>query len=308
MLEVSENIEALTAEILVYKEQTARNIFEIGKRLIKVKEILPHGTWGEWLKVKVDFSEVTAQRFMRCATEFSNTSTSTYLPSSHLFELLTLPTAQREDFMLENNTENMTVKELREAIKAKKAAEKQLQEAENKYQELQEEHAHMKENVNQMIIEKLDLQNKNAMLEDDCSDYQNLWSQSKLDNESLLEEIKEQKNLITELTSQIVIAKNGNLDNGTVAELTEKLNHAHNEIKKLTAKIDTPIVVEKIVERTPDNVLSRNLLKHYEAVEYNFSQLIDTLGEVQDDSLKNKYTAAMKAWLSSARESMDKKL
>lgn len=40
-------IDILTSEILLLKHQTAANIIEIGKRLIKVKEMLPHGEWGK---------------------------------------------------------------------------------------------------------------------------------------------------------------------------------------------------------------------------------------------------------------------
>lgn len=44
---VADQVEILTAEILVLKNQAAANIIEIGKRLIKVKEMLPHGEWGK---------------------------------------------------------------------------------------------------------------------------------------------------------------------------------------------------------------------------------------------------------------------
>lgn len=66
------NLEQLTAEILVFKQQTAVNIIEIGRRLIQVKEILPHGEWGKWLEERVEFSQWTANKFMRAANEFSN--------------------------------------------------------------------------------------------------------------------------------------------------------------------------------------------------------------------------------------------
>ena len=56
MQELTEfNIEKTTAEILMLKDQTAQNIIEIGKRLIKVKENLQHGEFTEWLKKRVEF-------------------------------------------------------------------------------------------------------------------------------------------------------------------------------------------------------------------------------------------------------------
>jgi len=65
-------IDTLTIEILILKQQTAQNIIEIGKRLVSAKQGLPHGEWGKYLKEKVDFSQVTANKFMRISEEYSN--------------------------------------------------------------------------------------------------------------------------------------------------------------------------------------------------------------------------------------------
>lgn len=126
------NLFAITAEIKVLKSQTARNIIEIGKRLIQAKEMLPHGQWEIWLETRADISRVTASRFMKIAKEFSNVSPATHLSSSKLFELLALPAEEREVFIQENPVEDMTKKELREAIKVKKELEKQVEELRNK--------------------------------------------------------------------------------------------------------------------------------------------------------------------------------
>ena len=62
-------IEIITAEIWAYKSQAGAAILEIGRRLIEAKAQLAHGEWLPWLKEKVEFSEATAQRFMRIARE-----------------------------------------------------------------------------------------------------------------------------------------------------------------------------------------------------------------------------------------------
>lgn len=132
------NIEKTTAEILILKEQTAQNIIEIGKRLIEVKENIGHGNFGEYLKDKVEFSRQTANRFMSIATEFSNCSALSNLGSTKLFLLAGLDEEDRQEVMQENNVEDMTTRELEQAVKEKKEIKKQL-EAEQEYsQELQD--------------------------------------------------------------------------------------------------------------------------------------------------------------------------
>ncbi|WP_234122593.1 DUF3102 domain-containing protein [Clostridium hydrogenum] len=96
-------IEQLTTEILVYERQTAQNIIEIVKRMIKVKESLPHGEWGNWLKEKVEFSPSTAKNFMRVANEFSNLSALKDLGATKIFALLDLPTEERDNFIAQEH-------------------------------------------------------------------------------------------------------------------------------------------------------------------------------------------------------------
>jgi hypothetical protein len=126
------NISQLTAEIVLLKNQTAQNIIEIGKRLIEVKEQLPHGEWGKWLEEKVEFTDRTAQKFMKVASEISNTNTYSHLTQSKVFALLDLPQEQRQDFIESNPVDEMTTRQLAQAIKEKKEVERQLEAERNK--------------------------------------------------------------------------------------------------------------------------------------------------------------------------------
>lgn len=133
------NIEKTTAEILMLKDQTAQNIIEIGKRLINVKENLPHGEFINWLEKKIDFSRYTANRFMKIATEFSNVSAVQHLGSRKLFALAGLDEEDRQELMQENNVEDMTTRQLEEVIKEKKEIKKQLAEEQEYIEELQKQ-------------------------------------------------------------------------------------------------------------------------------------------------------------------------
>lgn len=121
------DIESITAEIIQLKKNAGKAILDIGQRLIEAKAMLPHGEWLPWLTEQVEFSEITAQRFMRLAREWRNPSALTDLGATKALTLLALPPEERDSFMAENNVVDMTSRELEKAIRerdeARKAAE-----------------------------------------------------------------------------------------------------------------------------------------------------------------------------------------
>ena len=152
-------IETLTAEILILKQQTAVNIIEIGRRLIEVKESLPHGAWGKWLEERVEFSERTAQNFMRVAREFSKTQAIADLAPSKVFALLDVPANLREEFVESHQLESMTTRQikeearrLREAEEARRVAEARAKQAEEEIARLEEENAELRQANRELVI------------------------------------------------------------------------------------------------------------------------------------------------------------
>jgi hypothetical protein len=65
-------VQKRTAEIQELMKRTAQGIFDIGTKLIEVKELLGYGEFGNWLEHEFDWSEKTAQRFMAVATRFKS--------------------------------------------------------------------------------------------------------------------------------------------------------------------------------------------------------------------------------------------
>ena len=129
-VERARDIETITSEILDAKRAGGEAILTIGKGLIEAKALLSHGEWLPWLTEKVEFSESSAQRFMRLAREWSNPSTLTDLGASKALQLLALPEAEREEFLGETHEVNgeekavidMSARELAQAIKERDEA------------------------------------------------------------------------------------------------------------------------------------------------------------------------------------------
>jgi DNA repair exonuclease SbcCD ATPase subunit len=133
--------EAIAAEIRFIdaqaRQHVAHSALEIGKRLTEVKEQIPHGEWGVWLQTNVNYSQSTANNFMRLAEKYAGSPELTNLLSySQAVALLAVSDDEREQFVADNNVAEMSSRELAAAIKEKKELEKRLEE-EQKHQEEQ---------------------------------------------------------------------------------------------------------------------------------------------------------------------------
>ena len=138
------DISVITAEIKSIQQQANALALlyavEIGRRLEEAKRALPYGAWGDWLKNEVDFSQSTANNFMRLYEEYGSAQISIFgasvdsqtfanLPYSKALQLLAVPADEREAFAEEVGAADLSVKELKAAIeerdKARQEAEKQ---------------------------------------------------------------------------------------------------------------------------------------------------------------------------------------
>ena len=127
--ETTRDIEAVTGEIIHLKQALARNIVDIGLRLIEAKAMLPHGEWLPWLEERVRFSEKSAQNYMRVAREFPNPQLVADLGVRKALALLELPPSEREAFAEENGVVDMTSRELEKAIRERDEARRMAESA-----------------------------------------------------------------------------------------------------------------------------------------------------------------------------------
>lgn len=145
-------VETVTLEIRTLQHQAQGIILnyaiEIGRRLEEAKAMLPHGEWGAWLKRELDYSQSTAQNFMRVFREYGDSQQSLFggatksqtfgnLTYSKALRLLAIPDEdEREKFAVENDVEHMTIRELNEALKARDAAQEEAAAAQEETRKL----------------------------------------------------------------------------------------------------------------------------------------------------------------------------
>lgn len=139
------DIQTVTTEIRTLHRQAQRMILgyaiEIGRRLTEAKEMLPHGQWGDWLKTEVEFSQSTAQNFMRIFAEYGDSQTSLFgdaksqtlgnLPYTHALKLLAVPAEEREEFIEEHHVDELSSRALEKLIRERdeaRAAKAELEE------------------------------------------------------------------------------------------------------------------------------------------------------------------------------------
>ena len=141
----------ITAEIkdLCRQAQTMALLYavEIGRRLDEAKRALPYGKWGEWLKNEVEFSQSSANNFMKLYEEYGAAQISIFgasvdsqtfanLPYSKALQLLAVPRDEREAFAEEVGASDLSVKELKAAIEERDRAKKEAEEARAREEDL----------------------------------------------------------------------------------------------------------------------------------------------------------------------------
>ena len=124
---------AVEDEIRFYQQRSVEAVMELGKRLLILKEMTPHGEFSKRIEM-LGISKRTAQRFMSVVLKFSKTTSMSLLEKSgngtKLLELMVLDDDDIEiidaggsigDVSLDA-IETMSVRELKKALREAKAA------------------------------------------------------------------------------------------------------------------------------------------------------------------------------------------
>lgn len=259
-------VETVTLEIRTLQRQAQQVVLgyaiEIGRRLEEVKAMLPHGRWGDYLKQEVNYSQSTAQNFMRIFREYGASQQSLFggvansqalgnLTYTKALQLLALPDAEeRERFVAEHDVEAMSTRELDKALKERDAALKEAEAAKTEADGLRLEAQHLQEHMAeaQRIYDQNLMQ---AAADADSSKlsakhWQEAWENADNDLKSakaaaataaeeharLLQELEELRSRPVDVAVEVDQEAVEAARQAAIAEMTEKVNKANDRAKK----------------------------------------------------------------------------
>ncbi|MBQ8574799.1 MAG: DUF3102 domain-containing protein [Clostridia bacterium] len=314
------NIETVTNEILMLKhkvqEKVAVYIIEIGRRLVEAKAIIPHGEWGDWLKNRVEFSQKSANDYMNFYREYgdeqlslladsSNSQALSNLSYTKALALIAIPREEREEFIEENDVENISTRELDKLIKERNEALKRAEEAE-KLQEVVEnekaraeryerEAARSAENTKELTERVNDL---NLKLEK--------AKEAEKKAKAKVKNMKENPTVPQEVLDKLKAEAEAEAAQKSAKELEEKNAQAAEELKAAQlAKEDAEREKQKAIERAeklekqlklqnPDVMEFKRLFEQVQGDIVNMENALNKL-KASDPELSDKFSAAVQA-------------
>ncbi|MGM0776943.1 MAG: DUF3102 domain-containing protein [Bacillota bacterium] len=275
MNELMRTPDVIATEINSIKGQTRAMVLhasaEIGRRLVEAKELVSHGEWGDWLKNNIDYSQSTANNLMQLHREYgedpSKIPTLGNLSYTKALALLAVPEEEREEFVAENDVENMSARELQKVIKEKQKLEKQLEKSESA---AEKERAKLAKS-----IEKLEKQLEEAK-----------------EKESDVEKVKELQDHLASAQDKVKKLE---------AELRAKPIEAK-AVEVLPEDVERELadLREKVAQQGDPSSLKFKL--RFESLVSEFQSLLAVLGEISDSEEQQKYKGAVKGLIGKMEE------
>ena len=299
--------EIVAAEIRQIADQTRKMVLnssiEIGKRLCEAKEMVPHGEWAAWLEKNVDFSQSSANNFMKIYTEYGDiqgelwgasakSQTFGNLSYSQAVALLAVPAEEREEFVKENHVEDMSTRELQEAIKARDEAVKERDKAREELDEAIKNRekvidSYIKEEENKITKLQKDIELANKKLKIEQEGHNAMMESAKKEKEDQLAEIER-------LKAELAAAE---------AKEPEPTEEMQAEIERLKEKLKK---AEQLgVERLAADEETARFKVLFQTVQNNFSELMDAMYSMRNEEKRGKGKAAVRALFERLTKELD---
>jgi len=279
--------DVIAIEINAIKDQTKtlilNNSIEIGRRLVEAKSMLPHGEWGKWLQESVDYSQSTANNLMKIFEQYGSNQISLFgaeaesqalgsLSYTQAVALLGVPAEEREQFVKENNVEELSTRELQKLIKEKQKLEKELKQANEKAEREKLE----REKIESSLAE---MQQQNAMNYELAGRYKaEMEAASASGDDDRAAELQEELNKAQD----------------ALAESAKKVKDLEKQLKAKPIDIPAKEIIEKVPEevekelaqlrekvKRSDNKALAKFAVYFEAVTNNFGNLLSVLHEIK---------------------------
>ena len=244
-------VETVTLEIRTLQRQAQQIMLgyavEIGRRLEEVKAILPHGQWGDYLKNEVDYSQSTANNFMRIYREYGAAQQSLFggeaksqafanLTYTKALRLLAIPNEEeREQFMAEHDVESMSnreldkaLKERDEALKAAEWAKAKQAAAEQAIEKISQDMALANERIEGLNAEVKERTTKAQRLQDALNEANTSAQAAEAEHTQMLQKLEELRNRPAETDTEAVETAR----KAAIEEMTDKVDEAKEAKKK----------------------------------------------------------------------------
>ena len=302
---ISRTPEVIAAEINSIKEQTRIqvlcNSIEIGRKLKEAKELVHHGEWGDWLKEKVSYSKSTANNLMKIFEEYGNDQISLLgdnaksqafgnLSYSKAVALLGIDTEEREKFIEENNVEEMSARELKQAIADKKKAEEEAKKAKeelekfkSKSKEEQEKIKRLEEEKNK-LSETLTRESDKLLRQLDSKEEENMQAQKEV--EELKSKIKELEDKPVEVITGTDEKELNELKEKHAAEVAELRNKLQEAEERAESKSDNQ------EEKKPEVITKFEV--HFNLLTETFKDILNDVEDIKEIGQGEKYSSACK--------------
>ena len=315
------DISVITAEIRDIRRQANAMALiyavEIGRRLDEAKRTLPHGQWADWLAKNVEFSQRQANNFMKLYEEYGadqltffgaalNSQTFASFPYSKALLLLAVPSEEREDFAEEVHAEELSVRELKEAIaerdRYKKALEAQTAEGNSLRDKLKEAEKAKSDALAKAAVSdnyKRELANVSAQADElrkklEKAEKDPKIPKDKLDKLRAEADAAAKKKAEAELRDEIKILEN------ETATLKKKAESAEAEAKRAAeaekaARESLEEAERRLKTASPEVAAFKALFDDIQAAAARLHGMIDKLRET-DAETADKLAAALKAF------------
>ena len=341
-IESGNRLQQLAVEIITFDRQakiTAVSCaIEIGERLLEAKDLVPHGGWGMWLKENVNYSQSTANNFMRLYKEYgnnqgnlfttlTNSQTIMNLDVSKALALTVLPPEEREEFVAEHDVEQMSTRDLKEALQENRELKQQQQQLQKQLEEKDRQVKETSAQLDTAITERQKMQEKLSETVNQNDGYEKSL-QVKIDAAKKLEQEKkaaeekrrESEQKVQQLQRQIDALKEQKLqpDQQIIGQLRAEAEKQvqqqfQEQIEKLTQekeraeqKAQQAEEKNRQLESKASSVQSRELIvfdEKFKAFQDNYNQL-NTLIAKMEDATAGKVREAVKKLLSVMTENL----
>ena len=307
----------IAAEIRMLDRQAAgicmSYIIEIGRRLVEAKSMVADGMWLEYIKTELNYEKSTAQNYMRLYERygtgqqsmfgtFAETETFGRLTYTKALALLQVPDEDLQEFTENNDIENMSTRELQQAIRERDAAISEKETAVAQVGELQ-----AKVDIKEQQVDKLTAELKSASdnFNTKAAEVEKLRNDLKNAREkeasakTALKKAKESPDIPEAVMEKLRAEAEATATEKAAAEAKKKLDTAANELEKVRLELRTTqerleASQKEAKLQNPDAAVFKSL---FEQVQSDFNRLTGVLLKIRqtDPELGGKLSSAVDA-------------